>query len=66
MRPRLESSTLGGRRQMLVLFDVDDTLLDDAAATREAVDALREHLGLDVPAFEFRSRWFDSLRHPRQ
>jgi hypothetical protein len=27
---------------MLVLFDVDDTLLDDAKATREAVDALRE------------------------
>lgn len=48
---------------MLVLFDIDDTLLDDAAATREAVDALREHLGLDVPVFEFRSRWSDSLRH---
>jgi putative hydrolase of the HAD superfamily len=48
---------------MLVLFDVDDTLLDDATATREAVDALREHLELDVPRFDFRTRWFDSLRH---
>jgi putative hydrolase of the HAD superfamily len=48
---------------MLVLFDIDDTLLDDAAATREAVDALREHLELDVPERELRARWFDSLRH---
>jgi putative hydrolase of the HAD superfamily len=47
---------------MLILFDVDDTLLDDATATREAVDALREHLELGVPVLEFRTRWFDSLR----
>jgi putative hydrolase of the HAD superfamily len=48
---------------MLVLFDVDDTLLDDGTATREAVDALREQLDLSVPEIEFRNRWFDSLRH---
>ena len=48
---------------MLVLFDIDDTLLDDAKATREAVDALREHQELGVPELEFRNRWFDSLRH---
>jgi putative hydrolase of the HAD superfamily len=47
---------------MLVLFDVDDTLLDDAKATREAVDALREQMMLGVPELEFRARWFDSLR----
>ena len=48
---------------MLVLFDVDDTLLDDAKATREAVDALRDQMMLGVPELEFRTRWFDSLRH---
>jgi phosphoglycolate phosphatase-like HAD superfamily hydrolase len=48
---------------MLVLFDVDDTLLDDATATRDAVDALREYLQLSVPEQEFRTRWFSSLRH---
>ncbi len=47
---------------MLVLFDVDDTLLDDATATRVAADALREHLELDVPEVEFRTRWANSLR----
>jgi putative hydrolase of the HAD superfamily len=49
---------------MLILFDLDDTLLDNLGATRRAVDALREHLELDVPVFEFRSRWFQSTeRH---
>lgn len=48
---------------MLVLFDIDDTLLDDATATRAAVDALREQLKLGMPELEFRKRWFDSLRH---
>jgi len=48
---------------MLILFDIDDTLHDDAKATRAAVDALREHLDLGVPELEFRIRWFDSLRH---
>ena len=47
---------------MLVLFDVDDTLLDDARATREAVEALREQTMPDVPAIEFQTRWVDSLR----
>jgi phosphoglycolate phosphatase-like HAD superfamily hydrolase len=47
---------------MLVLFDVDDTLLDDAAATREAVDAPREYLGLAVAELDVQTRWFDSLR----
>ena len=47
---------------MLILFDVDDTLLDDARATREAVDALREQMMPAVPAIEFQTRWVDSLR----
>lgn len=48
---------------MLVLFDIDDTLVDDARATREAVATLRDHLKLDVPEAEFRTRWFASLRY---
>lgn len=49
---------------MLILFDLDDTLLDNAGATRLAVDALRDHLQLEVAALEFRSRWFESMeRH---
>jgi putative hydrolase of the HAD superfamily len=49
---------------MLILFDLDDTLLDNAGATRRAVDALRDHLQLDEAIAEFRSRWFASTeRH---
>lgn len=47
---------------MLVLFDIDDTLLDDARATREATDALREYLAPDLPQLEFKTRWLGSLR----
>jgi putative hydrolase of the HAD superfamily len=48
---------------MLILFDLDDTLLDDATATREAADALRDHLEIVESPLEFRRRWFDSLHH---
>jgi putative hydrolase of the HAD superfamily len=45
---------------MLVLFDVDDTLLDDAGASRRAVDALHARLDPSLPQREFRARWFES------
>lgn len=50
-------------RLTLILFDIDDTLLDDATATREAVDALHDYLKPGVPALDFRIRWLDALGH---
>jgi putative hydrolase of the HAD superfamily len=48
---------------MLVLFDIDDTLLDDAGASLGAVDALHARLNPSLPLREFRVRWFESSRH---
>jgi putative hydrolase of the HAD superfamily len=42
---------------MLVLFDLDDTLLDHTAAVRGAVTALHHELGLAVPLAELQARW---------
>ena len=47
---------------MLVLFDLDDTLLDDAKATAAAVTALHSHLESDRPLNAFRERWHASLQ----
>jgi putative hydrolase of the HAD superfamily len=49
--------------EMVILFDLDDTLLDDATATCAAVDSLHAHLETDVAGHEFRERWSVSLRH---
>jgi putative hydrolase of the HAD superfamily len=48
---------------MLVLFDIDDTLLDDVAATAAAVTALHAQVGRAEPAHTFEERWLASLRH---
>lgn len=48
---------------MLVLFDIDDTLLDDVAATSAAIAAFHEQVGGSEPAPAFRERWLASLRH---
>jgi putative hydrolase of the HAD superfamily len=45
---------------VLILSDLDDTLLDDGAATSLAVDALAAELGVSASLPEFRSRWFAS------
>jgi hypothetical protein len=48
----------------LVLFDIDDTLLDDAGATLRAVSALHRRLGGAEPLTSFIERWRDaSQRH---
>lgn len=46
---------------MLILFDLDDTLVDQATAAREAADALVNHLGLE--SSDFHARWFAALDH---
>lgn len=49
---------------MLILFDIDDTLLDDAQATRLATDALHSQLKSEWSLEEFRERWLASIeRH---
>lgn len=48
---------------MLVLFDLDDTLLDDTSATSAAVKALHDQLGSNESLDQFRARWSSSLRH---
>jgi putative hydrolase of the HAD superfamily len=49
---------------MLILFDIDDTLLDDTLATRLAMDALHTQLQSEWSLEEFRARWLDSIgRH---
>lgn len=49
---------------MLILFDIDDTLLDDTHATRLATDALHTQLQSEWSLEEFRVRWLDSIgRH---
>jgi putative hydrolase of the HAD superfamily len=49
---------------VLILFDIDDTLLDDAGATNEAVRAFHTSLARDESLEAFRLRWRDSLdRH---
>jgi putative hydrolase of the HAD superfamily len=49
---------------MLVLFDLDDTLLDDAQATSVAVDAFHEHVETSLNVNEFRRIWTAALnRH---
>lgn len=49
---------------MLVLFDLDDTLLDHAAALRSAATFLHSTVGLSMPLEEFLTRWDEALeRH---
>jgi len=42
---------------MLVLFDIDDTLLDDASAQRSAAAALHGHVGMDADVEAFLDLW---------
>ena len=48
---------------MLVLFDIDDTLVDDSTAVRKAVAALHTHLQPPLRLTDFRDQWAESLRH---
>jgi putative hydrolase of the HAD superfamily len=49
---------------MMVLFDIDDTLIDHSAATRAAATALHATLGLAGPAHDFYASWCAALdRH---
>lgn len=47
---------------MLVLFDVDDTLLNDSKATGAAIERLRVHLRMGESAECLRRRWTSALR----
>jgi putative hydrolase of the HAD superfamily len=47
---------------MLILFDIDDTLIDHTAAFRTAIAELYGELGLDVPYDEFVARWTAAQR----
>lgn len=46
-----------GYADMLVLFDIDDTLLDDAAAQRRAAATLHAQLGFKEDIAQFLSLW---------
>jgi len=46
---------------MLVLFDLDDTLLDDGAATRLAAKLLHERVGSNLPFDSFHTAWGRAL-----
>jgi putative hydrolase of the HAD superfamily len=49
---------------MLILFDIDDTLLDHDAASRSAATFLHADIGSSVAIEEFLTRWADALeRH---
>jgi putative hydrolase of the HAD superfamily len=49
---------------MLILFDIDDTLLDHTAAANAGARALHESVGSSLPVDEFLTRWRDALeRH---
>jgi putative hydrolase of the HAD superfamily len=49
---------------MLVLFDIDDTLLDHRAAERSAATLLHKNIGASVSLEEFLAKWATSLeRH---
>src|SRR5688572_926000 len=45
---------------MLILFDIDDTLLDERRATRVAAAALHSRLESEVESQEFTARWAES------
>jgi putative hydrolase of the HAD superfamily len=42
---------------MLILFDIDDTLLDSTSASRAAAAALHARAGVELPLDEFLSAW---------
>jgi len=49
---------------MLVLFDLDGTLLDDSAATRAALHDLAQHFGNELASDDLEARWFAAIeRH---
>jgi len=49
---------------VLILFDIDDTLVDHGAAANAAARALHERVRSPVPLDEFLTRWADALeRH---
>ena len=49
---------------MLILFDIDDTLLDHTAAANAGARALHENVGSSLSIEEFLSRWHHALdRH---
>jgi putative hydrolase of the HAD superfamily len=48
---------------MLILFDVDDTLLDHAAAERSAATLLYQSINAPAPVEEFLVRWGAALDH---
>jgi putative hydrolase of the HAD superfamily len=49
---------------MFVFFDIDDTLLDHAAAARAGAVALHRHIGAQAPVEQFVSDWAAALdRH---
>jgi putative hydrolase of the HAD superfamily len=49
---------------MLILFDIDDTLLDDTAATSAGARALHQSVVSSLPVEEFLARWGEALeRH---
>lgn len=48
---------------MLVIFDLDDTLIDHTTAYRGATDQLRHHIGSPLPLDEFMALW--SAAHRR-
>lgn len=47
---------------MLILFDLDDTLIDDSAATRSAVVRLHGSIKASMSPEEFANRWSGALR----
>jgi putative hydrolase of the HAD superfamily len=48
---------------MLVLFDIDDTLLDHTAAERSAAAILHRSIGAPVSLEQFHVRWARALEH---
>jgi FMN phosphatase YigB (HAD superfamily) len=48
--------------RMLVLFDIDDTLIDHSAAVRDGVRALHEHVRPAEEAPAFHASWVAAMK----
>jgi putative hydrolase of the HAD superfamily len=48
---------------MLILFDIDDTLLNHKAAERYAATLLYKSVNLPMSLDEFLLKWADALEH---
>jgi putative hydrolase of the HAD superfamily len=49
---------------MLILFDIDDTLLDHSSASQRAAATLHQKIGASISQGEFVAKWADALeRH---